>query len=101
MLGRLGHDFDLGNAGRALAVGGADAVGTGIAAADDDDVLAGCRNRTIGGSAHLVVAGVALVLLTQEIHRDMNAGQFGAGNIQPAGFFGAAGKHDRVEVFLE
>jgi hypothetical protein len=37
---RLGQDLDLGEALAAVAHGGADAVGAGVAAADDDDVLA-------------------------------------------------------------
>ena len=37
---RLGQNFDLHQAVAAVAHGGADAIGAGIAAADDDDVLA-------------------------------------------------------------
>ncbi len=39
-LGRLRHDLQLGDRGRALAGGGAEAVRAGVAAADDHDVLA-------------------------------------------------------------
>ena len=38
---RLGHDLELMDAGGLVAVGSAEAVGAGVAAADDDDVLAG------------------------------------------------------------
>ena len=45
----------------------------------------------------LVVAGVALVLLRQEIHREMDAGELAAGHLQIARLFGAAGQRHRVE----
>jgi hypothetical protein len=38
--GGMGHDLELGDTGRAMAVAGADAVAAGIAATDDDDMLA-------------------------------------------------------------
>ena len=38
--GGSGHDLELVDAMRTLAVGGAQAVGPGVAAADDDHVLA-------------------------------------------------------------
>ncbi len=40
LLGRHGHDFELRDAGRTMAVAGAHAVAAGVSAADDDDVLA-------------------------------------------------------------
>ena len=40
---RLGHDLELRDRGRALTGRGAEAVRAGVAAADDDDVLAGRR----------------------------------------------------------
>ena len=40
LLPRLRHDLEAGHRARTLAVRGADAVGAGVAAADDDDVLA-------------------------------------------------------------
>ena len=54
----LGHQLELGHAGCAMAVTGAHAVAAGVAAADDDDMLA--------LSAQLVlelVAGIDFVLL--------------------------------------
>ena len=41
---RLGHDLELVHGERLLAVAGAEAIGAGIAAADDDDALAGGEN---------------------------------------------------------
>ncbi len=40
LLGRTWHQLDLGDAGGAVAIRGADAVGAGIATANDDDMLA-------------------------------------------------------------
>ena len=40
LVGRLGHDLELVHALCALAMAGAEAVGAGVAAADDDDALA-------------------------------------------------------------
>ncbi len=40
LFGRLRHDLELRHRGRALAERRADAVRAGVAAADDDDVLA-------------------------------------------------------------
>ena len=53
-----GHQLELGHAGGAMAIAGAHAVAAGVAAADDDDMLA--------LSAQLVlelVAGIDFVLL--------------------------------------
>ena len=44
-----------------------------------------------------LVAGVDLVLLRQELHREMHARQIAAGHRQVARLLGAAGQHDRVE----
>jgi hypothetical protein len=46
--GRLGHDFELMYTFCALAMAGAQTVCAGVAAADDDDVLAGSENGRIG-----------------------------------------------------
>src|SRR4051794_41526446 len=45
MLRRLRHDLEVGHRLGALPDRGADAVGAGVAAADDDDVLAGREDR--------------------------------------------------------
>src|SRR4029077_20803847 len=39
LLGRPGQDLELGDGARALTMGGAEAVGPGVAAPDDDHVL--------------------------------------------------------------
>ena len=49
VVGRAGHDLELVHRRRALAVGGAEAVGAGVAAADDHDVLA-VRRRSATAS---------------------------------------------------
>ena len=101
VFGRLGHDLELGDALGALPVGGADAVAAGIAAADHDHVLVRGGQRATWRGTQLVVAGIALVLLGQEFHRQPHAGQFGAGNFELARFLGPAGEHDRVEILLQ
>src|SRR6267154_1631802 len=72
-VGRFWQDFELGDRFRALAVRGADAVRAGIAAADDDDMLAFGGDRTLRRGDRLGIAGDALVLLRQIIHRKMDA----------------------------
>ena len=69
LLRRLRHQFELRDAGGAVAVGGADAVVAGVAAADHDDVLAFGRNHVD------LVARVHLVLQRQEFHRVVHAGK--------------------------
>ena len=64
---RLRHHLELGHTGRAVAVAGAHAVGAGVATTDDDDVLA------VGPQLALeLVAGIDLVLLRQELHREVH-----------------------------
>ena len=48
--GRLAEQLDLRHRRRALAVRVADAVRAGVAAADHDHVLAGGRDRALGGA---------------------------------------------------
>ncbi len=51
------------------------------------------------GRGHgLVVAGAALVLLGQEVHRVMDAVELAAGDVEVARPLGAAGQHDGVVV---
>jgi hypothetical protein len=73
-----------------LAVGGAEAVGTGVAAADDDDPLAGGRDRGVDQVALLHPVGARQVL-----HRLVDAGKLAPG-IGRSRRGGAAGEHDRV-----
>ena len=89
------HDLELGHRGRALPERGADAVRAGVAAADHDDMLALGENRR--RAADGLVADAA-VLLRQEVHREMNAGEIAAGDRQVARGFRAAGQRQRVIV---
>ncbi len=91
---RPGQDLQLGDRLTALSDRRADTVGTGVAAADDDDVLAGCGDGRVGRNG---VAGNALVLLRQEVHRKMYAVQIAARDRQIPRLLGSAGQGDRVE----
>ena len=98
--GRLGHDFELVDALGALAMAGAEAVGAGVAAADDDDALAGGEDEPAAHVAGVVfgVALVAAILLGQELHGEVNALELAAGNGQVARMLGAAAEQDGVVV---
>ena len=76
-----------------MAVGGAYAVGAGVAAADHDHMLAGGHDLICNR-----VAGDNPVLLRQEFHREMHALQFAARHRQIARNLGAAREHHGVEV---
>src|SRR5665213_752122 len=89
VLGRLRQQLELHDRQRALAVGRADAVGPGVATADDDHMLA-CRGRL---RLH-AIAGDDTVLLRQEIHREMNARELAALHAQVARLLGAAGQRN-------
>ena len=93
-----GQNLEIGHRQRPLADRGADAIGAGVAAANDDDVLAASEDR-VG-----VICGFAAqpsILLRQEIHGEMDAFQLAAGNGQVARLLSAAGEHDRIMVFKE
>lgn len=71
-----------------MAVGYSEAVGSGVAAADDDDVFGGGEDgrgeaRGIGDDA--AVTGDSLVLLGEEIHGEVDAIEFAAGDAEIAG----------------
>ncbi len=96
LLARPGHDLQLGDGDGALAVGGADAVGAGVAAADDDDVLA------LGGDrGDRQVALLHLVGERQVLHRLVDAAELAAGHGQVAGGGGAGGDHDGVVALAQ
>ena len=76
----------------ALAMAGAEAIGAGIAAADDDDAFAGGQNLVGDG-----IAFAHLVLLRQKLHGEVDALQFAAGDVEIARLLGAAGQQDGVE----
>src|SRR5690606_27180863 len=79
----------------ALPVRGADAVGAGVAAADDDDVPAAGED---GPDIVEWLVADAAVLLGQEIHGEMDAVELAAGDGQVARAFGAAGEGHGVVV---
>src|ERR1700745_4228226 len=83
------------NRKRLLAVDRAEAVGSGVAASDDDHAFASGENVSDGVER---VSVAALVLLREEFHRVVNSLQIASGNFQVAGMLGAAGQHDGVEV---
>ncbi len=95
--GGAGHDLELRDGLRALPERGADAVRAGVAAADHDDMPAAGEN--VGGAVQRL-RGDAAVLLRQEIHREVNAGEVAAGDREIAAGLGAAGQRDRV-IFLD
>src|SRR5271166_5153138 len=95
--GRRRHDLEIGDGERALADGGADAVGAGVAAADHHDVLAGRENRL---AAVVAFAAHAPVLLRQELHGEMDAVKLASRDGKVARLLGAAREHERV-VALE
>ena len=67
-VGRAGQDLELVDRRRALADRGAEAVGAGVAAADDHDVLAVRADRRLGEVAFLHV-----VRRRQVLHRLVDA----------------------------
>src|SRR5438132_7561872 len=69
---RLGEQLELVDFEAALPVGRAQAVGAGVAAADDDDALALGRDRLLGDD----ITGVALALLDEVVHSRLDALQF-------------------------
>ena len=90
---RCRKNFEVGHRQRTLADRGADAVGAGVAAADDDDVFAAGQDRF--GPADRLAAD-APVLLRQKLHRKMDAVEFAARNRQVARLLRAAGEHDGI-----
>src|SRR5688572_20329167 len=79
-------------------MGGAEAVSAGVAAAEDDDVLAFGGNKLLIGD---LVAEVALVLQGQVIHGEMDALELAAGDGEVAGFGCAAAEDDCVKITTE
>ena len=96
--GGAGQNFEIGDRQRALADRGADAVGAGVAAADDDDMLAAGEDRF---AVRGCFAADAPVLLRQEFHGEMDAVELAAGHRQVARLLGAAGEHDGVVIVEE
>jgi hypothetical protein len=76
-----------------LAVRGAEAVRASVAAAEDHHALAGREDLAGDG-----VARHDLVLLGQEVHREVDPGELAARHAQVARLGRAAREHDRVEL---
>ncbi len=88
-----GRDLELRHAGRALAVGGAEAIRAGVAAADDHDVLAGGGDELLVGD---LVSLAATVLQREVLHREMDASQLPPRHLQVACSSRATSEDDRV-----
>ena len=93
--GRARQQLELVHRQRALAVGGAQAVGAGVAAADDDDPLARGGDDLI---LRNLVAFAAAVLLGEVFDGEMDASELAPRHRQVAGGSGAAAQHDGLEV---
>lgn len=97
-LAGLRHNLDLHNRARLLAVAGAYAVRTGVAAANDEDGLASGQDAV--GFLH-GVATVDVVLLLEELESEVYALELTALNLEVAGLTCADGNNDGVEVLAE
>jgi hypothetical protein len=97
-LRRHRHQFELVHRPRSLAVGGAQAVGAGVTAADDHHVLVPGADEGVVGDR---VALVAPVLQRQVLHREMDAGKFASRHRQVARLSGARGEQDCIVVALQ
>ena len=89
---RLRQNFDLRHGKRALAMRSADAVRSGIAAADDDDMLATRIDHAFGRRAGFIVARDAPILLAEIVHREMNTAKRTSRQINVARKLGPAGE---------
>jgi hypothetical protein len=96
---RLGHDFELDHALAAVAQAGADAVGAGVATADDHDVLALGVER--GDGAVEVVVELIAGVVGEKLHREVDALGVAAFDGEVAAEGGAAAEHDGVEILAE
>ncbi len=93
LVGWSGQDLELVHRRGALTVCGAQTVGAGVAAADDDDALARRGDRRDGD-----VALLHLVRDRQVLHRLVDAGELTPRYRQVTPLRGAAGQHDCVEL---
>ena len=80
LLRRLRADVELGDRDRALAEGGADAVGRGVAAADDDDMLAAGEDRPAASRAAMSSPPTRRFCCDEIGHGVMHAVEIDAGN---------------------
>ena len=90
--GRLGQQLELDDGRGALADRVADAVRAGVAAADDDDVLA------LGGDRAVLRPGDRAVAHVEVVHREVDAVELAARDRQVARHARADREHDRVEL---
>src|SRR6266852_1586996 len=98
LIRRPGQDLELGDRARLLAMHGAETVRAGIAAPDDDHVLA------LGGDELGVGYGVSLaatVLEREVIHGEVDAPELAAGDLEVARPLGASSQDDGIEVFAQ
>ena len=95
--GGLRHDLELDDGLAAVAERSAYAVGAGVAAADDHDVLAFGGDGRVGRLAVQEVLRVGV----EELHRQVDALGVTAGEREVAALGGADGEDDRVEVLAE
>src|SRR5881409_849233 len=82
---RLGEELELVHLEAALPVSRAQTVRAGVAAADDDHSLAHGRDWLLGDG----IAGVALVLLDEVVHGQMDAQQLASWHRELARLFGS------------
>ncbi|MFM1944679.1 MAG: hypothetical protein RI897_3661 [Verrucomicrobiota bacterium] len=96
-LGRLGQDFELGERAAAVSEGGSDAVGSGISAADDEDI------EVFGVDWWGAVFAVQdpLGIGGEELHGEVDALELTAGDRQVAGHGGTGAEDGGVELRLE
>jgi hypothetical protein len=94
----LREELELEHLRRALTMAGADAIGPGVAAADDDDALSFRRDRAAGGDD---VARDAAVLLHEILHGEVHAAELAAAHAQLARDLRAAGEEHGVELVAQ
>ena len=80
--GRLRHNLYLRDTPASLTVGRADAVGTRIAAADDEHILVLGRDALLLGKLH---SGQHAVLLREQFESQVHTLEFASGSLQIAG----------------
>src|SRR5437868_15368007 len=78
---RLRHDFELVYGERLLPMTGAEAIGAGVAASDNDHALPRRQNFRFRLDG---VAQIAAVLLRQVVHREMDSSQLASRDVQIA-----------------
>ena len=94
---RLGQNFQLDHALAPVADGGADAIGAGVAAADDHDVTV--FGREMRGDFRAVEE--TLGVRAEEFHGRINSVKVAAIDREITRLGGAAAKHDSIEILAE